>query len=174
MEEASRPPHWQRNSKLLVTNHTLTRRKNLTEWERGCVLGVSSSIEIKWNKHPNQRRTNIKQNEGEEWGNWEWMLDVYRKKLAEWNMYVGTRAPGCSRLLINALVHQYEHIVYWPTLLSSHHFQALLETQRELRTHVPNFTFNLGFSGKFFHAGETQPVKGNFITVNWSRDKNVH
>ena len=32
--------------------------------------------------------------------------------------------------------------------------QALLETQRELRDHVPNFTFNLGFSGKFFHAGE--------------------
>lgn len=33
--------------------------------------------------------------------------------------------------------------------------QALLETQKELRTHVPNFTFNLGFSGKFFHAGKT-------------------
>ncbi|MEQ2191173.1 Bifunctional heparan sulfate N-deacetylase/N-sulfotransferase 1, partial [Xenoophorus captivus] len=32
--------------------------------------------------------------------------------------------------------------------------KALLETQRELRTHVPNFTFNLGFSGKFFHAGK--------------------
>lgn len=33
--------------------------------------------------------------------------------------------------------------------------QALLETQRELRNHVPNFTFNLGYSGKFFHAGKT-------------------
>lgn len=32
--------------------------------------------------------------------------------------------------------------------------KALLETQNELRTHVPNFTFNLGFSGKFFHAGK--------------------
>uniref|UniRef100_A0A8C7VU45 Bifunctional heparan sulfate N-deacetylase/N-sulfotransferase 1 n=1 Tax=Oncorhynchus mykiss TaxID=8022 RepID=A0A8C7VU45_ONCMY len=33
--------------------------------------------------------------------------------------------------------------------------KALLETQRELRNHVPNFTFNLGYSGKFFHAGKT-------------------
>lgn len=33
--------------------------------------------------------------------------------------------------------------------------QALLETQRALRNNVPNFTFNLGFSGKFFHAGKT-------------------
>uniref|UniRef100_A0A8B9RDC6 Bifunctional heparan sulfate N-deacetylase/N-sulfotransferase 1 n=1 Tax=Astyanax mexicanus TaxID=7994 RepID=A0A8B9RDC6_ASTMX len=32
--------------------------------------------------------------------------------------------------------------------------KALLETQNELRIHVPNFTFNLGFSGKFFHAGK--------------------
>ncbi|KAG9331690.1 hypothetical protein JZ751_018433 [Albula glossodonta] len=33
---------------------------------------------------------------------------------------------------------------------------ALLETQNELRSYVPNFTFNLGFSGKFFHADAAQ------------------
>ena len=32
--------------------------------------------------------------------------------------------------------------------------QALLNTQNKLRVLVPNFTFNLGFSGKFFHTGE--------------------
>lgn len=48
-------------------------------------------------------------------------------------------------------------------------FQALLETQRELRTHVPNFTFNLGFSGKFFHAGKMQSVQTTFATVILSR-----
>lgn len=53
---------------------------------------------------------------------------------------------------------------------TSHCFQALLETQRELRTHVPNFTFNLGFSGKFFHAGKMRPVKA-FTTVNPSKKK---
>lgn len=31
--------------------------------------------------------------------------------------------------------------------------QALLETQNMLRTQISNFTFNLGFSGKFFHTG---------------------
>lgn len=31
--------------------------------------------------------------------------------------------------------------------------QELLHTQNKLRSLVPNFTFNLGFSGKFFHTG---------------------
>ncbi len=35
--------------------------------------------------------------------------------------------------------------------------QALAETQNELRRSIPDFTFNLGFSGKFFHAGEWKP-----------------
>ncbi|ETE71310.1 Bifunctional heparan sulfate N-deacetylase/N-sulfotransferase 1, partial [Ophiophagus hannah] len=30
--------------------------------------------------------------------------------------------------------------------------KALFDTQNELRTHIPNFTFNLGYSGKFFHT----------------------
>lgn len=40
------------------------------------------------------------------------------------------------------------------TLLSLPLSQALFDTQNELRTHIPNFTFNLGYSGKFFHTGE--------------------
>lgn len=71
-------------------------------------------------------------------------------------MYLSSPGPGHSRFLINALVHSYEHNVTGCPFLPL--FQALLETQRELRTHVPNFTFNLGFSGKFFHAGKMQPL----------------
>lgn len=33
------------------------------------------------------------------------------------------------------------------------YFQALLNTQNKLRSLVPHFTFNLGFSGKFYHTG---------------------
>lgn len=87
-----------------------------------------------WESHParrsNETNTRIRgerkisnRMKEKEWGNWEWMLDVYRKKLAEWNMYVDTRAPGRSRFLINALVHQYEHNVRWVTLFSSHCFR---------------------------------------------------
>lgn len=31
--------------------------------------------------------------------------------------------------------------------------QALLDTQRQLRSQISNFTFNLGFSGRFYHTG---------------------
>lgn len=31
--------------------------------------------------------------------------------------------------------------------------QALLDTQKQLRSQISNFTFNLGFSGKFYHTG---------------------
>lgn len=79
--------------------------------------------------------------------------------------------PWHSQFLINALMHQYECIVTGCPFLPL--FQALLETQRELRTHVPNFTFNLGFSGKFFHAGKMQPLQVCFA-VNSSRDKSLH
>lgn len=49
-------------------------------------------------------------------------------------------------------------------LLSLPLWQALFETQNELRTHIPNFTFNLGYSGKFFHTGE----KGEGIALHVS------
>lgn len=41
--------------------------------------------------------------------------------------------------------------------MSLYSSQALLTTQNKLRTLVPNFTFNLGFSGKFYHTGELIP-----------------
>ena len=66
-----------------------------------------------------RREQNIKQNGGAQWSNWEWMLDVYWKKLAEWNMYVGMRVPACSRLLINAVVHQCERTPWTDPLLFS-------------------------------------------------------
>ncbi|XP_030628856.1 bifunctional heparan sulfate N-deacetylase/N-sulfotransferase 2 [Chanos chanos] len=39
--------------------------------------------------------------------------------------------------------------------------KALLSTQNKLRTLVPNFTFNLGFSGKFYHAGTEEEDEGD-------------
>ncbi|KAG7333873.1 hypothetical protein KOW79_002280 [Hemibagrus wyckioides] len=39
--------------------------------------------------------------------------------------------------------------------------KALLNTQTKLRTLVPNFTFNLGFSGKFYHAGTEEEDEGD-------------
>lgn len=50
--------------------------------------------------------------------------------------------------------------------------QALLSTQNKLRTLVPNFTFNLGFSGKFYHTGKPltllcpSPHLGVFVMCN--------
>ncbi|KAJ4946424.1 hypothetical protein JOQ06_024091 [Pogonophryne albipinna] len=48
--------------------------------------------------------------------------------------------------------------------------KALLETQRELRTHVPNFTFNLGYSGKFFHAGSDQEDLGDDLLLSYVKE----
>ncbi|XP_061643626.1 bifunctional heparan sulfate N-deacetylase/N-sulfotransferase 1-like isoform X2 [Phyllopteryx taeniolatus] len=49
-------------------------------------------------------------------------------------------------------------------------FKALLETQREMRTHVPNFTFNLGFSGKFFHAGSDEEDLGDDLLLSYVKE----
>ncbi|KAM9511864.1 bifunctional heparan sulfate N-deacetylase/N-sulfotransferase 1-like isoform 3-T3 [Salvelinus alpinus] len=46
-------------------------------------------------------------------------------------------------------------------------FKALLETQRALRNNVPNFTFNLGFSGKFFHAGSDEEDLGDDLLLSY-------
>ncbi|XP_061758101.1 bifunctional heparan sulfate N-deacetylase/N-sulfotransferase 1b [Nerophis ophidion] len=48
--------------------------------------------------------------------------------------------------------------------------KALLETQREMRTHVPNFTFNLGFSGKFFHAGSDEEDLGDDLLLSFVKE----
>ncbi|XP_074088960.1 bifunctional heparan sulfate N-deacetylase/N-sulfotransferase 2 [Macrotis lagotis] len=39
--------------------------------------------------------------------------------------------------------------------------EALLTTQSKLRALVPNFTFNLGFSGKFYHTGTEEEDAGD-------------
>ncbi|XP_055744981.1 bifunctional heparan sulfate N-deacetylase/N-sulfotransferase 1-like isoform X2 [Salvelinus fontinalis] len=49
-------------------------------------------------------------------------------------------------------------------------FKALLETQRELRDHVPNFTFNLGYSGKFFHAGSDEEDLGDDLLLSYVKE----
>ncbi|KAM4809789.1 bifunctional heparan sulfate N-deacetylase/N-sulfotransferase 4-like [Rhinophrynus dorsalis] len=43
--------------------------------------------------------------------------------------------------------------------------KALLETQRLLRTQVANFTFNLGFSGKFYHTGTFEEDEGDDLLL---------
>ncbi|KAL4843260.1 hypothetical protein H8958_008371 [Nasalis larvatus] len=43
--------------------------------------------------------------------------------------------------------------------------KALLETQNLLRTQVANFTFNLGFSGKFYHTGTEQEDEGDDLLL---------
>ncbi|KAK1159382.1 bifunctional heparan sulfate N-deacetylase/N-sulfotransferase 1b [Acipenser oxyrinchus oxyrinchus] len=45
--------------------------------------------------------------------------------------------------------------------------KALLETQNDLRAHVPNFTFNLGFSGKFFHTGTDEEDQGDDLLLSY-------
>uniref|UniRef100_A0A4W3HZT3 Bifunctional heparan sulfate N-deacetylase/N-sulfotransferase 1 n=1 Tax=Callorhinchus milii TaxID=7868 RepID=A0A4W3HZT3_CALMI len=45
--------------------------------------------------------------------------------------------------------------------------KALLETQNQLRTHVPNFTFNLGFSGKFYYTGTEEEDKGDSLLLSY-------
>ncbi|XP_038652160.1 bifunctional heparan sulfate N-deacetylase/N-sulfotransferase 1b [Scyliorhinus canicula] len=45
--------------------------------------------------------------------------------------------------------------------------KALLETQKQLRVHVPDFTFNLGFSGKFYYTGTDEEDQGdNLLLAN--------
>ncbi|KAG9259819.1 bifunctional heparan sulfate N-deacetylase/N-sulfotransferase 4-like [Astyanax mexicanus] len=45
--------------------------------------------------------------------------------------------------------------------------KALLETQNMLRTQISNFTFNLGFSGKFFHTGTQEEDDGDDLLLKY-------
>uniref|UniRef100_A0A8C1F3G0 Bifunctional heparan sulfate N-deacetylase/N-sulfotransferase 1 n=1 Tax=Cyprinus carpio carpio TaxID=630221 RepID=A0A8C1F3G0_CYPCA len=45
--------------------------------------------------------------------------------------------------------------------------KALVETQNELRRSIPDFTFNLGFSGKFFHAGTDEEDRGDDLLLSY-------
>uniref|UniRef100_A0A7M4EB41 [heparan sulfate]-glucosamine N-sulfotransferase n=1 Tax=Crocodylus porosus TaxID=8502 RepID=A0A7M4EB41_CROPO len=51
------------------------------------------------------------------------------------------------------------------TRMNINDVKALLETQNLLRTQVANFTFNLGFSGKFYHTGTEEEDKGDDLLL---------
>uniref|UniRef100_S4R802 [heparan sulfate]-glucosamine N-sulfotransferase n=1 Tax=Petromyzon marinus TaxID=7757 RepID=S4R802_PETMA len=44
--------------------------------------------------------------------------------------------------------------------------EALLNTQMKLRERVKNFTFNLGFSGKFYHTGTDEEDNGDDMLIS--------
>ncbi|XP_063047986.1 bifunctional heparan sulfate N-deacetylase/N-sulfotransferase 2 [Engraulis encrasicolus] len=48
--------------------------------------------------------------------------------------------------------------------------KALLNTQNKLRALVPNFTFNLGFSGKFYHAGTEEEDEGDDMLLQHRKE----
>ncbi|KAL6101413.1 ndst2 [Pungitius sinensis] len=48
--------------------------------------------------------------------------------------------------------------------------EALLNTQNKLRALVPNFTFNLGFSGKFYHTGTDEEDLGDDMLLQHRMD----
>nr|XP_055131703.1 bifunctional heparan sulfate N-deacetylase/N-sulfotransferase 2 isoform X2 [Symphalangus syndactylus] len=48
--------------------------------------------------------------------------------------------------------------------------EALLTTQNKLRTLVPNFTFNLGFSGKFYHTGTEEEDAGDDVLLKHRKE----
>ncbi|ELV13433.1 Bifunctional heparan sulfate N-deacetylase/N-sulfotransferase 4 [Tupaia chinensis] len=51
------------------------------------------------------------------------------------------------------------------TRMNTNDVKALLETQNLLRTQVANFTFNLGFSGKFYHTGTEEEDAGDDLLL---------
>ncbi|XP_032041948.1 bifunctional heparan sulfate N-deacetylase/N-sulfotransferase 4 [Aythya fuligula] len=51
------------------------------------------------------------------------------------------------------------------TRMNINDVKALLETQNLLRTQVANFTFNLGFSGKFYHTGTEEEDAGDDLLL---------
>ncbi|XP_030047662.1 LOW QUALITY PROTEIN: bifunctional heparan sulfate N-deacetylase/N-sulfotransferase 4 [Microcaecilia unicolor] len=51
------------------------------------------------------------------------------------------------------------------TRMNANDVKALLETQNVLRTQVTNFTFNLGFSGKFYHTGTEKEDAGDDLLL---------
>ncbi|NXP46311.1 NDST4 sulfotransferase, partial [Heliornis fulica] len=51
------------------------------------------------------------------------------------------------------------------TRMNINDVKALLEAQNLLRTQVANFTFNLGFSGKFYHTGTEEEDEGDDLLL---------
>ncbi|XP_023686036.1 bifunctional heparan sulfate N-deacetylase/N-sulfotransferase 2-like [Paramormyrops kingsleyae] len=48
--------------------------------------------------------------------------------------------------------------------------EALLSAQKRLRVLVPNFTFNLGFSGKFYHTGTDEEDRGDDMLLHHRKE----
>ncbi|KAJ8000437.1 hypothetical protein DPEC_G00180120 [Dallia pectoralis] len=48
--------------------------------------------------------------------------------------------------------------------------KALLNTQYRLRSRITNFTFNLGFSGRFYHTGNEQEDEGDDMLLHYVSD----
>ncbi|KFP07014.1 bifunctional heparan sulfate N-deacetylase/N-sulfotransferase 4 [Calypte anna] len=53
------------------------------------------------------------------------------------------------------------------TRMNINDVKALLETQNLLRIQVANFTFNLGFSGKFYHTGTEEEDEGDDLLLRF-------
>uniref|UniRef100_A0A672YD50 [heparan sulfate]-glucosamine N-sulfotransferase n=1 Tax=Sphaeramia orbicularis TaxID=375764 RepID=A0A672YD50_9TELE len=53
------------------------------------------------------------------------------------------------------------------TRMNAKDVKALLETQKQLRSQISNFTFNLGFSGKFYHTGTVQEDEGDDLLLKY-------
>uniref|UniRef100_A0A8C1PGI3 [heparan sulfate]-glucosamine N-sulfotransferase n=1 Tax=Cyprinus carpio TaxID=7962 RepID=A0A8C1PGI3_CYPCA len=53
------------------------------------------------------------------------------------------------------------------TRMNVNDVKALLEAQNMLRSYISNFTFNLGFSGKFFHTGTQEEDDGDDLLLKY-------
>uniref|UniRef100_A0A6Q2YG17 [heparan sulfate]-glucosamine N-sulfotransferase n=1 Tax=Esox lucius TaxID=8010 RepID=A0A6Q2YG17_ESOLU len=53
------------------------------------------------------------------------------------------------------------------TRMNTADVKALLNTQYRLRSQITNFTFNLGFSGKFYHTGTEQEDDGDDMLLQY-------
>ncbi|XP_041513779.1 bifunctional heparan sulfate N-deacetylase/N-sulfotransferase 3 isoform X1 [Microtus oregoni] len=51
------------------------------------------------------------------------------------------------------------------TRMNTNDVKALLDTQNLLRAQITNFTFNLGFSGKFYHTGTEEEDEGDDLLL---------
>ncbi|XP_077965140.1 bifunctional heparan sulfate N-deacetylase/N-sulfotransferase 4 isoform X3 [Gasterosteus aculeatus] len=53
------------------------------------------------------------------------------------------------------------------TRMNNKDVKALLDTQKQLRSQISNFTFNLGFSGKFYHTGTVEEDEGDDLLLKY-------
>uniref|UniRef100_A0A8C9RT65 [heparan sulfate]-glucosamine N-sulfotransferase n=2 Tax=Scleropages formosus TaxID=113540 RepID=A0A8C9RT65_SCLFO len=53
------------------------------------------------------------------------------------------------------------------TRMNANDVKALLDTQNLLRSQITNFTFNLGFSGKFYHTGTEAEDEGDDLLLKY-------